>query len=101
MRRARSRSCRRRTPAPPFPGTRIRASASDRVARSPAAAAASDGGDVGNDGIRRGLRLLGTWQLDAEHLVRPRVALCEEPGLAAEAVVPPLALDAGDVAPEV
>ena len=37
----------------------------------------------------------------SEDLVRARVALGQEPDLAAEAVVPPLALDAGDVAAEV
>ena len=36
-----------------------------------------------------------------QHLVGPRVALGEEPRAAPGAVVPPLALDAGDVAAEV
>ena len=40
-------------------------------------------------------------QLDALDLVRARVALGEEPDLAAVAVMPPLALHAGDVAAEV
>src|SRR5439155_26079472 len=36
-----------------------------------------------------------------QHLVRARVALGQEPEFAPEAVVPPLPLHAGDVAPEV
>src|SRR5207253_1610988 len=37
----------------------------------------------------------------APHLVRPRVALGDEPRLAALAVVPPFALQPGDVVPEI
>ncbi len=47
----------------------------------------------------RGLPRLG--EHDLEHLVRPRVALGEEPLAAPRAVLPPLALDAGDVVAEV
>ncbi len=45
--------------------------------------------------------VLALRQADPAHLVRCRVALGEEPGATAGAVVPPLALHAGDVAAEV
>src|SRR3712207_5740250 len=43
----------------------------------------------------------GTDELRPEDLVRPRIALGVEPRLAPQAVVPPLALHARDVLPEV
>ena len=54
---------------------------------------------IGSQIPRAAAELAG--KADAEHLVRARVALGLEPCPAARAVIPPLALDAGDVAAEV
>src|SRR5712691_12203525 len=79
-------------PAPVCRRRRRRSPASGRAAPRAGAVAASDGGR---------LRLGCAGDLHAQVLVRPGVALGEEPDLAAEPMLPPLPLNAGDVAPEI
>src|SRR5207248_9782567 len=82
----------RHRPGRAWPRRRRRPRASGRAAPRSGVAAASDGG---------GVRLGPAGNLHAQHLVRAGVALGEEPQLATEPVLPPLALDAGHVSPEV